>query len=187
MELALQFGSKSVLLFLFMQLLVAKSHIERTGDIAQIVIPLYGLYETFYYDDQEGRYQYAKSFASTWLITHTLKQVVNRTRPDGIGQNSLPSGHTSAAFSGAFFLGSRYDRKWWQEWGIYGLASFVGYSRLYANKHYLSDVLAGMGIAYLFNDYFVDGRERQAYRLLPFWHAYNNTYSKGVYLLWSID
>ena len=37
---------------------------------------------------------------ASFVVTHTIKRVVNKERPNG-GDFSFPSGHTSAAFTGA--------------------------------------------------------------------------------------
>ena len=60
---------------------------------------------------------------------------------------SFPSGHTSAASSGASFIQKRYG---WQ-CGIpaYLAASFVGWSRVEADQHYIEDVLAGAAIGFV--------------------------------------
>ena len=73
-----------------------------------------------------------------------LKHTVRRERPDGSDTNSFPSGHTSASFQGASFIHFRYGLKY----AIipYLGAAFVGYSRVQADKHYVSDVLAGAAI-----------------------------------------
>ena len=76
----------------------------------------------------------------TFLITHGLKYAVDRKRPDG-GNYSFPSGHTSAAFSGASFLGRRYG--WKCGVPAYVAASYVGWSRVECDKHYWEDVIVG--------------------------------------------
>ena len=78
-------------------------------------------------------------------MTHGLKILINKERPNG-GDYSFPSGHTSAAFTGAAFIEKRYGYKV----GVpaYLLASFVGWSRVNANKHDYWDVLGGIIIGY---------------------------------------
>ncbi|MDD3455212.1 MAG: phosphatase PAP2 family protein, partial [Methanobacteriales archaeon] len=52
---------------------------------------------------------------------------------------SLPSGHTTAAFSGFLILGVKYGRI-----PIFlSLAALVGISRIYMGLHYPSDVIMG--------------------------------------------
>jgi len=119
--------------------------IRTAGDIGQIATPLYGLYLTHQNSDTKGRSQFCKSSLATMLTTHFLKKTIDKNRPDGTNNNSFPSGHTSAAFSGATFIHMRYGLK--IAWPTYLLASFVGYSRIYAKKHYFEDVLAGAILA----------------------------------------
>ena len=119
--------------------------IRTAGDIGQIASPLYGLYLTYKNSDIDGRSQFYKSSFTTILTTHFLKQTIDKERPDGTNNNSIPSGHTSAAFSGATFIHQRYGLN--KAWPIYIMASFVGYSRVYAKKHYWEDILAGAILA----------------------------------------
>ena len=119
--------------------------IRTAGDIGQIASPLYGLYLAYDNSDKDGQIQFCKSSVATILTTHFLKQAIDKPRPDGSNNNSFPSGHTSAAFSGATFIHKRYGFN--KAWPIYIVASFVGYSRVYAEKHYWEDVLAGAILA----------------------------------------
>ena len=119
--------------------------IRVAGDIGQISTPLYGLYLTYENSDKDGRIQFYKSSVATVLTTHFLKRAIDKPRPDGTNNNSFPSGHTSAAFSGATFIHKRYGFN--NAWPVYVVASFVGYSRVYAKKHYWEDVVAGATLA----------------------------------------
>jgi len=129
----------------------AASDIEIAGDWVQILIPSVAYGTTLYLDDTDGETQMYKSFATNLGLTYALKIGVNRTRPNG-GDHSFPSGHTSASFQGAAFIHARYG--WKYAIPAYIGASFVGYSRVYANKHYTSDVLAGAAIGTLSSFYF---------------------------------
>ena len=93
-----------------------------------------------------------KNYIVTTSITHILKHTTQKLRPDGTDYLSFPSGHTSAAFSGASFIHFRYGLKY--SLPLYCLASFAGYSRIHANKHYIEDVIAGASIAILSSWYF---------------------------------
>lgn len=63
--------------------------------------------------------------------------------------NSFPSGHTIVAFSLATVFASAYKDKPWVGILSYGLATGVGLSRLYQDKHWSSDVFiaAALGFA----------------------------------------
>ena len=90
--------------------------------------------------------QFTVEVANTNHIDLALKYGIDKTRPNGDCCESFPSGHTSIAFSGATFLAQRYGHK--MVIPAYIMASFVGYSRVYADKHYWEDVLAGAAIGY---------------------------------------
>ncbi|NOC94559.1 phosphatase PAP2 family protein [Ruegeria sp. HKCCD6604] len=123
--------------------------LEDVGDVLQLAIPLAALGITYTKDDKEGRQQLAKGVGTTFLTVQSLKFLVEKWRPNYSADNSFPSGHTAAAFSGAAFLQTRYG----SSYGVpaYLLASFVGYTRVRAEKHFSDDVLAGASIAMLSN------------------------------------
>lgn len=123
------------------------------GDYIQIALPVTGLLAAWLYDDAKGAKQLTYSLATTVGIVQAGKYAIGRVRPNASNYASFPSGHTAAAFSGAAFLHSRYGAKW----GIpaYLAAGYVGASRIHGNRHYADDVLAGAGIAFLTNQFFV--------------------------------
>ena len=80
-------------------------------------------------------------------IAWPSKQLFHTLRPNGYNYQSFPSGHTSFVFTGAELM--RIDYSW--GWGLagYGVAAGVGFSRIWRNWHWLSDVLFGAGIGIL--------------------------------------
>ena len=80
------------------------------------------------------------------LMVEGLKLATNRERPDGTrhrANSSFPSSHAANAAALALVLGLRWRRLG----GVFGLlAALVGFSRIYLNRHFLSDVLFGMAI-----------------------------------------
>lgn len=91
----------------------------------------------------EATIAHALSISSGYL----LKWAVQRERPDGSDMRSMPSGHTLLAFTGAGLTGIDYGWGWGA--GAYAVAAFTGADRLWGNKHWLTDVLAGAGIGIL--------------------------------------
>lgn len=93
---------------------------------------------------------YAMSTALETGIVYTTKEVTPRTRPDGSANNSFPSGHTATAFVAAEFLHQEYkDKSAWISVGGYTVAALIGASRVYNDRHWISDVVAGAGIGIL--------------------------------------
>ncbi|MDH5259447.1 MAG: phosphatase PAP2 family protein [Gammaproteobacteria bacterium] len=129
---------------------------EALGDAVQYALPLTALGMTFTEDDTEGRIQFAKGFGATFGMTYTVKLGVNRTRPNG-ADYSFPSGHTSASFSSAGYIHQRYGYKKGRV--AYLAAAFVGWTRIQANKHYASDVLAGAALGSLTSYVFTSGKD----------------------------
>jgi len=81
-----------------------------------------------------------ESLALTLAFTGLGKVIIDRTRPDG-GKYSMPSGHTSAAFSTATVLMKFYGVK--VAVPAYLLASLTAFTRIDDQKHFLTDVLVG--------------------------------------------
>lgn len=83
----------------------------------------------------------------------SLKNVTHQLRPDSSDYKSFPSGHTAEAFANAEFLRLEYrNQSFLYGVGGYLVAAITGYLRMYNNKHYLSDVVAGAGIGILSTD-----------------------------------
>lgn len=93
---------------------------------------------------------YAVSNIFSFGLVKSLKQSTKVLRPDGTSFNSFPSGHTATAFGNAEFLRQEYkDVSPW--YGIMGYAAAVttGGLRVYNNRHWVSDVVAGAGFGIL--------------------------------------
>lgn len=132
-----------------------KSDTERAGDVLQILIPTTVLTSTLVYEKGHiGTIQFFKSLASSQIITEGLKLSVNKKRPNGTDNKSFPSGHTAAAFMGASFIHKRYGFKY--SIPAYIGSTFVGYSRVHADKHFTEDVIAGGIIGITSSFYFTE-------------------------------
>ena len=83
-------------------------------------------------------------------FTNGLKYTIAKERPYPGVFNSFPSGHTMTAFFGAEMLRREYGEEYP---GIavagYAVATGVGLLRMYNNRHWASDVLAGAGLGIL--------------------------------------
>ena len=136
---------------------------RKVGDVLQIALPITAISSTYYMNDTEGFKSFLKSYIFTISTTHLLKQTTHKLRPDGSNYLSFPSGHTSSAFAGAMFIQNRYGYKF----GIPSLllASFVGFSRVDAKKHYWEDVVAGATISIVSAYLFVNQKNEQRLEL----------------------
>ncbi|MFT3827962.1 MAG: phosphatase PAP2 family protein [Chitinophagaceae bacterium] len=103
---------------------------------------------------------YGMSMILTNSVVFGTKKISGEERPDGSDRYSFPSGHTAVAFASAEFMRKEYqDVSPWYGIAGYAMAATTGYLRMYNDKHWLSDVVAGAGIGILSTDI--------AYRLYP--------------------
>jgi len=130
-------------------------------------LPLGAALLAFTEKDSSSNMEFYKAFGSSLTFAYAMKIGINRQRPNG-SDHSFPSGHTTAAFSGAGFIHKKYG--WQYAAPAYAAASFVGWSRVYSNKHWASDVLVGAVIGIAGNVLFVKkkkGKPRIRYGLMP--------------------
>lgn len=95
-----------------------------------------------------------KLYATSTLLmagtVYALKTTTKVLRPDGSARTSFPSGHTATAFAGAEFMHQEFKNTLpVLSYSGYFVATATGALRMYNNKHYLSDVVAGVGIGIL--------------------------------------
>jgi hypothetical protein len=90
---------------------------------------------------------------STLIMAGTVyafKHITHQLRPDSSDYHSFPSGHTATAFSGAEFMAQEYRGYTpFLRFSGYAMGTATGILRMYNNKHWLSNVIAGAGIGIL--------------------------------------
>jgi len=64
-------------------------------------------------------------------------------------RDAFPSGHSTIIWSVAPILAKQYEEQKWVAPTVYTLATLTSLSRVYANKHWATDVFAGAVIGYL--------------------------------------
>lgn len=109
-----------------------------------------------------------ESIAISAATVTVVKMLVGRARPSvgtdhpndvgflrgitrGEEYRSFPSGHTAAAFATAAALTSEFayrnpGRGWTVGIPLYAAASMTGWSRMFDNRHWFSDVVTGAGV-----------------------------------------
>lgn len=129
----------------------SKDNYEKAGDLGELLLPATAYAITFLKHDKKGRNMFYKSYFSAVALSSLLKITIPKDRPNG-GKHSYISGHTTAAFSGAAFMQRRYG------WKIgapsYFFATYVGWSRYHAKKHYVNDIARGAAIGIISAYYF---------------------------------
>lgn len=92
----------------------------------------------------------ATSYLIMGVTVEALKKTTKIERPDGSNFNSFPSGHTATAFMGAELMFQEYKEvSPWYGIAGYAVAAGTGAFRMYNNRHWLTDVVAGAGIGIL--------------------------------------
>lgn len=130
--------------------------VESAGDWLALGVSGAAGLATVLLHDERGRADFVASALVNLSLTYLGKAAASRTRPSGGSDTSMPSGHTSVAFNGAAFLHRRYGLKYGAP--AYALSTFVGFSRVHADRHFVTDVLAGAALgaatAFLLTDRF---------------------------------
>ena len=122
----------------------SRSVVETSTDVAMFLPSVAGAVVSLVEKDYQGLWQLVGSGASSIAVAYALKYSVDKERPDGSDNRSLPSNHAGVAFAGATFLQQRYG--WRYALPAYLVGGYVAWGRVYARRHDVWDVLAGATI-----------------------------------------
>ena len=119
--------------------------VTRSGDVLSFALPAATLGIELARGDRVGARQFVASFAATMAVTEVLKRTTHVERPDRSNDQSFPSGHASRAFAAATYVHRRHGFA--DAAALYGLATYVGYTRVQADRHHWSDVAGSAAVA----------------------------------------
>lgn len=89
----------------------------------------------------------ATSILAVTAMVRGVKALSKEERPDSKARNSFPSGHTATAFMGAELVRMEYGNAYGV--GAYAIAAGVAFLRVYNDRHWVNDVIAGAGFGVL--------------------------------------
>jgi hypothetical protein len=140
-----------------------------------------------YWLDAENGLSHLRALASTAVVTGVTKYSVHRERPNQGDHFSFPSGHTSSAFATATSLTYAYG--WRAAVPAYSMAVWTGLSRIADDNHWLSDVVAGAFLGFIFGraTYYESADKRAATgqaKLAQVWLPWTERGQVG--LMWSL-
>jgi membrane-associated phospholipid phosphatase len=118
---------------------------EQAGDVLSYALPAGTLAIELWRGEKTGALQFVESFAVTMTATEILKRTTHVERPDHSNDESFPSGHASRAFAAATYVHRRYGFA--DAWPLYVLSTYVGYTRVQANRHRWTDVVGSTAVA----------------------------------------
>lgn len=125
----------------------AREDWELASDVGLGSLVLWSLGVPAIEGDEQGVFQAGLSVGAGYGGAQALKLAFPRQRPDGDGNDSFPSGHTSTAFAAATSILERRG----PEEGIpaFIVAGFVGTARVEAGRHRWSEIAAGAALGTL--------------------------------------
>ena len=162
---------------------ISRNVLEHFGaEHSFIVLSGIFVYGTFKHDNRcvSTALLAVESFTLASLVTRVSKSLVGRQRPDNWEGNgpyeingpfkgkSFPSGHTTASFAVASVIATQFRESKWIPVTAYSVAALSGLSRIYDNKHWLSDVVAGAAIGTLVGNLVSHRTSDSGLTIIPF-------------------
>jgi len=137
----------------------------RVGDVLRYALPASVFAYEAYKGDGEGLWQFGSSWAVTLGATEVLKRTTNVERPDGSDDMSFPSGHAAHAFAAATYMHRRHG--FGRAAPYYVLATYVGWTRVNADRHRWGDIAGSAAVAGLSTWLLVDPKPEPSVRVMP--------------------
>lgn len=121
------------------------NQLQTAPGITMLALNVFGVKGRHNVADQAGMLLLSNIILNTTV--YTVKKATRQMRPDGSSYSSFPSGHTAESFAGAELLRLEYGSvSPWYAIAGYAAAATTGYLRMYNNRHWFSDVVAGAGV-----------------------------------------
>ena len=116
----------------------------RFGDVGRFGLGAAALLLPLKRRDWNGSFDALTGVLASAAISKTLKPFIDERRPNGEDEKSFPSQHAAESFAAGLSL----RRTLGEPFGPIGVgaATLVATSRLFARKHWLRDILAGIAI-----------------------------------------
>ena len=137
----------------------------QAGEVLLYALPLTAATATYTLEDPDGRSQLVMAYGVTMSTSYVLKGLVERERPDGTDDLSFPSLSAASAFTSAAFIQRRYG--WDAGLPAYLAASYVGWSKVYSDRHHTTDVLAGAALAWGVSQWLVEPGAASQFAVVP--------------------
>lgn len=118
---------------------------RRAGDVLRYAMPAGVVAYELWRGDDKGLWQFGASWAVTLAATELLKRGTRVERPDRSDRLSFPSGHAAHAFAAASYMHRRHGID--HAWPWYVAASYVGWTRVRAQRHRWVDIAGSAAVA----------------------------------------
>jgi membrane-associated phospholipid phosphatase len=138
---------------------------RRAGDVLSYALPAGVAAYELWQGDRQGALQFGEAFVVTLGATEVLKRTTHVDRPDRSNNESFPSGHASRAFSAATYVHRRHGFE--SAWPLYLAASYVGYTRVHADRHRWGDIVGSAAVSAAATWWLVDPKDSARVSVLP--------------------